>query len=173
MTSRLLRGEEETAQFAEWLVQQLDTRYAHNAVVFLHGDLGAGKTTLVRGMLHALGHSGVVKSPTYTLLEPYTLPCGPIFHFDLYRINSPEELEFVGIDEIVDGPGLKLFEWPRRAAQWLPQPDVEVTLSVVSTGGSTQAGTIESTGVSTVENLPDSASIDGANQRQVQVEFHN
>ncbi len=102
------------------------------AVVFLRGQLGAGKTTLVRGLLQGLGHEGVVKSPTYTLLEPYNMRAGEVFHFDLYRVNDPQELEFVGFDEIIDGAGLKLFEWPEKAADWLPQPDVEVSLHVVA-----------------------------------------
>jgi tRNA threonylcarbamoyladenosine biosynthesis protein TsaE len=84
-------------------------------------------------LLRGLGYSGVVKSPTYTLLEPYNIDGQEIYHFDLYRVNDPQELEFVGFDEIVDGPGLKLFEWPEKASSWLRQADVQVTLSVVDT----------------------------------------
>ena len=111
--------------------QQLMSRLHGDAVVFLKGELGAGKTTLVRGLLRAAGYSGSVKSPTYTLLEPYELSGLNIFHFDLYRVNDPQELEFVGIDEIVESRGLKLFEWPERAQDWLPEPAVTVALRVV------------------------------------------
>lgn len=132
MSVQHLADEAATVAFGGWLGAQLRSRYAGRAVVFLEGQLGAGKTTLVRGLLQAMGHCGVVKSPTYTLLEPYNVDSQEIYHFDLYRVHDPQELEFVGIDEIVDGPGLKLFEWPERAATWLPAPDVTVRLAVVT-----------------------------------------
>jgi tRNA threonylcarbamoyladenosine biosynthesis protein TsaE len=127
-----LADEAATVAFGRQLGEILSNRYSGRAVVFLRGQLGAGKTTLVRGLLQGLGHEGVVKSPTYTLLEPYNMLAGEVFHFDLYRVNDPQELEFVGFDEIIDGAGLKLFEWPEKAADWLPQPDVEVSLHVVA-----------------------------------------
>ena len=129
---KLLADEAATEAAGAELFAQLMSRLHGNAVVFLQGDLGAGKTTLVRGLLRAAGYSGSVKSPTYTLLEPYALPGLDIYHFDLYRVNDPQELEFVGIDEIVESPGLKLFEWPERAQNWLPQPAVTVALRVVT-----------------------------------------
>ena len=129
--TRHLADDAATQAFGAGLYQDLINRWGGNAVVFLHGELGAGKTTLVRGLLDAAGHSGNVKSPTYTLLEPYNIGRVDVYHFDLYRVNDPQELEFVGIDEIVDGPGLKLFEWPERAGSWLPAPQAEVTLTVV------------------------------------------
>ena len=97
-------------------------------LVFLRGDLGAGKTTLVRGILRALGHPGAVKSPTYTLLEPYQLPALRVYHFDFYRIVDSQELEFIGIDELMSSEALKLVEWPERGADRLPEPDVELYL---------------------------------------------
>lgn len=127
-----LADEAATVAFGRQLSEILSNRYSGRAVVFLRGQLGAGKTTLVRGLLQGLGHEGVVKSPTYTLLEPYNMLTAEVFHFDLYRVNDPQELEFVGFDEIIDGAGLKLFEWPEKAADWLPQPDVEVSLRVVA-----------------------------------------
>ena len=130
---RHLADEAATEALGAWLWQELGRRYAHRAVVFLRGELGAGKTTLVRGLLHAAGHTGVVKSPTYTLLEPYNMEGVEVYHFDLYRVNDPVELEFVGIDEIVDGPGVKLFEWPQRAQDWLPAAEVSVQLEVDAT----------------------------------------
>ncbi len=129
--TRHLADDAATLAFGAGLFQDLINRWGGNAVVFLHGELGAGKTTLVRGLLNAAGHSGNVKSPTYTLLEPYNIGRLDVYHFDLYRVNDPQELEFVGIDEIVDGPGLKLFEWPERAGSWLPVPQAVVTLTVV------------------------------------------
>lgn len=108
-------------------------------LVFLHGDLGAGKTTLVRGLLHALGHEGAVKSPTYTLLETYELPRGSgssgssglhVYHFDFYRIVDPRELGYMGIDELVSARAVKLVEWPSHAGDRLPKPDIEVQLKV-------------------------------------------
>ena len=127
---RQLDAQADTLALGAHLAEQLMQRYAGRATVFLEGQLGAGKTTLVRGMLRALGHSGNVKSPTYTLLEPYNIQGHEVFHFDLYRVDDPQELEFVGFDEIVDGPGLKLFEWAEKAQAWLPAPDVRVRISV-------------------------------------------
>lgn len=106
-----------------------------NGVVFLHGDLGAGKTTLVRGILRGRGFDGAVKSPTYTLLEPYELTSGAIYHFDFYRVVDPEELDFIGVDEVMRGPGLKLVEWPQQAQGRLPEPDWQIWLSDRQAGG--------------------------------------
>ncbi len=143
-TVQTLVDEQATLNFGGQLALQLVAQFGGNAVIFLQGDLGAGKTTLVRGLLHQLGYSGVVKSPTYTLLEPYHIEMSngsaqstetqDVYHFDLYRVQDPLELEFVGFDELVDGPGLKLFEWPQRADSWLPTPDVSVSLSAVKIG---------------------------------------
>ena len=130
MTEVMLQGEEATVAYGAELMEQIQDRYQGDALIFLHGELGAGKTTLVRGVLRALGHSGPVKSPTYTLLEPYTCNGQDAFHFDLYRVADPEELAFVGFDEIIDGPGIKLIEWPERADDWLPKADIEVTILV-------------------------------------------
>jgi len=103
-------------------------------VVFLHGQLGAGKTTLVRGILRALGHDGVVKSPTYTLLEPYEIGDRMIYHFDLYRIADSEELDFIGIDELMDAEAIKFVEWPEHGGRRLPPADVDIHLSLEGEG---------------------------------------
>jgi tRNA threonylcarbamoyladenosine biosynthesis protein TsaE len=114
-----------------------------DAVIYLHGDLGAGKTTLVRGLLRALGHMGRVPSPTYTLVEPYSLGGRELRHLDLYRIADPEELVFLGIRDM---EGILLIEWPERGPHFLPPPDMVCRLTTAAPGrvldaeGQTMAG---------------------------------
>lgn len=104
------------------------------SVVFLHGNLGAGKTTLVRGFLRAAGHQGPVKSPTFTLVEEYHLPCHAVFHFDLYRLKDPEELEWMGFRDYLLSEALCFIEWPERGEGHLPTPDLIVSLAIKETG---------------------------------------
>ena len=107
------------------------------AVVYLHGDLGAGKSTLARALLRALGVRGAIRSPTYTLIEPYRLDGGDdAVHLDLYRIAAAEELEFLGLDELAAQAVLWLVEWPEHGGKALPQADLRVDLAVEGEGRS-------------------------------------
>jgi len=119
--------EKDTQRFATQLAAQPALK---NALVKIHGDLGAGKTTLVRYLLRALGITGRIKSPTYAVVEPYELPNLNIWHFDFYRFNDPREWEEAGFRDIFASQGLKLVEWPEKAQGYLPQADLEVDLQV-------------------------------------------
>jgi tRNA threonylcarbamoyladenosine biosynthesis protein TsaE len=107
--------------------EQLGARLADSvtpAIVYLRGDLGAGKTTLARGFIHALGYAGKVRSPTYTLVEPYPCERCPVFHLDLYRLADAEELEWLGLRDMLAEPALLLVEWPERGSGILPPADL-------------------------------------------------
>ena len=108
-----------------------------SGIIFLNGELGAGKTTLVRGYLQALGYKGAVKSPTYTLIEPYEVAGRRLLHLDIYRLADPLELEALAIRDELDPDNTLLVEWPQRAQGYLGEPDIEINL--LYSGDSRQA----------------------------------
>jgi tRNA threonylcarbamoyladenosine biosynthesis protein TsaE len=120
---------------------------------FLKGELGAGKTTFSRSLLHSLGHVGNVKSPTYTLVEPYELGENTLFHFDLYRVGDPEELEFMGIRDYFTAKSACLIEWPENGQGLLPQADLVVDISYEQDGRMFEFEGISSFGLLCVKAL--------------------
>lgn len=120
-----LKDERETESLGAALAQSGRA----GGVVFLRGNLGAGKTTAARGLLRFLGHQGNVKSPTYTLVEPYEALTPVVYHFDLYRLSDPEELEFMGFRDFLQGQALCLIEWPEKGEGWLASPDLELEIA--------------------------------------------
>jgi len=133
--------------------KDLQGKDSQASVVFLLGDLGAGKTTFSRGVVQGFGHDGAVKSPTYTLVEPYELTTGKIYHFDLYRLADPEELDYMGIDEYFHDSILCLIEWPERGQGLLPPPDLVVTLSHMSEGRNLSIQAYSEKGTGTLEQF--------------------
>lgn len=146
-----LRGEDVMVAFGE----RLGSACADlKAVIFLAGDLGLGKTTLSRGVLRAFGHQGAVKSPTYTLVEPYEFAAANVYHFDLYRLGSPEELEYMGIRDYFEGGNtVCLVEWADRGLRFLPEPDVEVIIKMMSGGRQVSVIAYTDVGETIVERL--------------------
>lgn len=123
-------GEEAMLQFGESFAVSLK----QGGVVFLEGDLGMGKTTFVRGVLRGLGYNGPVKSPTYTIVEPYDVNNVEAFHFDLYRVSDPEELEYMGIRDYFSDSCLCLIEWADMGAGVLPEADFVVSIDRIKEG---------------------------------------
>ncbi len=122
-------------------------------ILHLSGPLGAGKTSLCGAVINALGHSGPVKSPTYTLVEPYLLNLGNVYHFDLYRLADPEELEWIGARDYFDGDSLCLIEWPERGAGVLPPPDLRLQLTPSGSGRLLLASATSQRGRALLEQL--------------------
>ena len=122
--------------------------------IFIQGPLGAGKTTLVRGFLRALGYAGTVKSPTYTLVEPYFLEKHTVYHFDFYRISSPDELESIGLRDYFDRSAICLVEWPEKAAGPLSgQGDLHISISLCEQGRRVVLRTLSPAGMALIDSI--------------------
>ncbi|WP_163558923.1 tRNA (adenosine(37)-N6)-threonylcarbamoyltransferase complex ATPase subunit type 1 TsaE [Halomonas sp. NO4] len=153
-----LDDEERQVAFGECLGRALNG----HGCVHLAGELGAGKTTLARGVLRAYGHGGAVKSPTYTLVEPYVLDDQRLYHLDLYRLGDPEELEFIGGRDLFAEEALILVEWPSRGEGWLPVPDIEVQLRLAAAGREAQLAAFTPHGRAALERLAEAPALAGA-----------
>lgn len=126
---------------------------SESCIIFLNGELGAGKTTLVRGFLQGLGYKDHIKSPTYTLVEPYEIGHKIIFHFDLYRIKDPNELENIGIRDYFTHPAIILIEWPERGEKQLPIPDLTCTIETFQAGRRLQVVAMNECGSRVLQQL--------------------
>ncbi|PHV07771.1 tRNA (adenosine(37)-N6)-threonylcarbamoyltransferase complex ATPase subunit type 1 TsaE [Janthinobacterium sp. BJB412] len=148
-----LHDEEATAALGAALARAL----APGLAIHLHGDLGAGKTALTRALLHAAGHVGHVKSPTYTLSEPYQVQIGGrtvgVIHFDLYRMGSAEEFLDAGFREDFNGDNICIVEWPEKADPVLPPPDLNIFLAVAGQGRDVELQASTALGISCLQRL--------------------
>lgn len=121
--------------------------------VFLNGELGMGKTTLSRGIIRGYGHTGSVKSPTYTLVEPYEVGSQQIYHFDLYRLADPEELEYLGIRDYFSQPAIRLIEWSEKGRGLLPVADLDINIEMDGKGRKAQFVAHSEEGLKTMETI--------------------
>jgi tRNA threonylcarbamoyladenosine biosynthesis protein TsaE len=154
---RLARSAEEMERFGAELGRTVPALPNGPAVLYLEGELGAGKTTLARGLITSRGHGGPVRSPTFTLLERYALEGLTVIHVDLYRLSDPRELETLGLRDFALPGHLWLIEWPERGTPLLPAPDVRIALQVSAAGHPVEASAHSPLGgswLAAVEILP-------------------
>ena len=130
MKSIIVKSEEQMFEFAEEYAKNL----LPGSVVFLYGDLGAGKTTFVKGVIKSFGYKGNVKSPTYTLVEDYQFNDFNIYHFDLYRLADPEELEWIGVRDYFNEKSICFIEWPEKAKGFLPEKVAKIFIKYLPSG---------------------------------------
>jgi tRNA threonylcarbamoyladenosine biosynthesis protein TsaE len=148
-----LKDEAATLQLGQTLSHIID----HIAILYLSGDLGAGKTTFVRGLLSGMGHQGFVKSPTFTIVEPYTDTKKPVYHFDLYRLNDPEALEYMGIRDYLHHKHLCIFEWPELGEGFVPAADLSIHFAFEGEGRTAQCVASSEQGLRACEYLQKNA----------------
>lgn len=146
---KIINNETEMLAFGKVLSQSI----TFPMIIYFVGNLGAGKTTLIRGVIQGLGYQGRVKSPTYTLVEPYTLLDKEIFHFDLYRIKDPEELDLIGIEDYFNTNAVCLIEWPEMASEKLPKPDITCYIETINVGRKIRLETNSEKGKATINKL--------------------
>ncbi len=146
---QLLCTETETLAFGAKLADACP----NNCIIYLQGELGAGKTTLVRGFLQQLGYQGLVKSPTYTLVESYELKNHIVFHFDLYRLHDPEELAYIGLRDYLSQAAIFLIEWPEQGKNQLPPPDLTCYIQHLDFGRQLQISADSERGFKVLQKL--------------------
>jgi len=129
MKQFVLKDEAATVACGDALANIVKNKLKQGIIVYLNGNLGAGKTTLTRGFVRGMGHVGNVKSPTYTLVEPYDLGDWQVYHFDLYRLGDPEELEFMGIRDYFNEQSCCFIEWPEKGTGLLAKPDLTINMT--------------------------------------------
>lgn len=152
--SQYIADENSMCQFGAKLVQAIcNIQNNETVVLYLNGELGAGKTTLSRGIIQSLGHQGNVKSPTYTLVEEYHLPQKQVYHFDLYRLSDPEELEFIGIRDYFKANSLCLIEWAEKGQGLLAEADLLINIEYADFARNIQLVATTQLGEKILQNL--------------------